>query len=195
MSVFERSFDAPPISRREILRYAGSREGDPALEALLDLVLDEAEGALVYRTCYKRISVTVSGDICDFGDFSLTSRHLARALAGCAEALLLVATVGVGADRLITRYGALSPAKGVLMQAVGAERVEALCDLLCDTLSAEWGVQLRPRFSPGYGDLPLEAQRSLFAALSPEKRIGVFLNDSLLMTPAKSVSAVVGIKA
>ena len=195
MSVTARSFTAPPISRREILRYAGCKEGDSALEALLDLVLDEARNALVYRTCYKRVFVTVSGDVCDFGDFSLTSRHLARALEGCDEALLLVATVGVGADRLITRYGALSPAKGALMQAVGAERVEALCDLLCDTLSAEWGVRFRPRFSPGYGDLALEGQQALFEALSPERHVGVFLNGSFLMTPTKSVSAVVGIQA
>ena len=44
-----------------------------------------------------------------------------------------------------------------------------------------------------YGDLPLEAQRDVFALLNPEKRIGVTLNDGLLMSPSKSVTAIAGI--
>lgn len=51
----------------------------------------------------------------------------------------------------------------------------------------------RPRFSPGYGDLPLSAQREIFAVLDCGKRIGLMLNDSLLMSPSKSVTAFVGI--
>ena len=51
----------------------------------------------------------------------------------------------------------------------------------------------RPRFSPGYGDFPLEFQKDIFNLLSPNKRIGLTLNNSLLMSPTKSVTAVVGI--
>ena len=49
------------------------------------------------------------------------------------------------------------------------------------------------RFSPGYGDLPLDVQRPLFAALDVPRKIGVSLTDSLLMAPSKSVSAIIGI--
>ncbi len=51
----------------------------------------------------------------------------------------------------------------------------------------------RPRFSPGYGDLTLLAQKDIFAVLDCGKRIGLTLNDSLLMSPSKSVTAFVGI--
>ena len=50
-----------------------------------------------------------------------------------------------------------------------------------------------PGFSPGYGDLPLDLQREIFAALDCPKRIGVSLNESLLMSPSKSVSAIIGL--
>ena len=54
-------------------------------------------------------------------------------------------------------------------------------------------MKLRQRFSPGYGDLPLQAQRAIFDALQCHKEIGLYLNESLLMSPTKSVTAIVGI--
>ncbi len=82
------------------------------------------------------------------------------------------------------------------MQAIGAERIESLCDMFCGELAetyAKDGMSLRPRFSPGYGDLPLEAQKSVFKALDCHRKIGLALNDSLLMSPSKSVTAIVGL--
>jgi cobalamin-dependent methionine synthase I len=55
------------------------------------------------------------------------------------------------------------------------------------------GSSLTQRFSAGYGDLPLELQRDIFGALDCQRKIGVTLNESLLMSPSKSVSAIVGI--
>ena len=61
-------------------------------------------------------------------------------------------------------------------------------------LRDELSVDTRPRFSPGYGDVPLDAQRDIFSALDISKNLSVYLNDSLLMSPSKSVTAFVGIK-
>lgn len=52
---------------------------------------------------------------------------------------------------------------------------------------------LRPRFSPGYGDFPLDCQQRLLDSLEAGKRIGIKLTDSLLMMPSKSVTAVMGV--
>ena len=46
-----------------------------------------------------------------------------------------------------------------------------------------------------YGDLPLEVQTQFFQLLDCQRQIGLTLNDSLLMTPSKSVTAVFGIGA
>ena len=56
------------------------------------------------------------------------------------------------------------------------------------------GESLVSRYSPGYGDFPLAAQRTLLALLDAPRRAGVSLTDSLLMVPSKSVSAVIGVK-
>ncbi|NLB15389.1 MAG: Vitamin B12 dependent methionine synthase activation subunit, partial [Clostridiales bacterium] len=129
----------------------------------------------------------------NFGAFSVQSADLAKNLYGCESVLLFAATVGVGIDRLISKYSRISPARSVIIDALGAERIEALCDALCEDFALENKAKLKPRFSPGYDDLPLEAQKDVFAVLDCPRKIGLSLNDSLLMSPTKSVTAFAGI--
>ena len=144
--------------------------------------------------CWLEVPLTVSEDEVDLGCARFTSRKLADTLRGCDRAVVFAATVGLELDRLIARYGRISPSKGLMMQALGAERIEALCDAFCAWLAQEYApLTLRQRFSPGYGDLPLTAQRAMFDALQCHRRIGLYLNESLLMSPTKSVTAIVGI--
>lgn len=182
-----------PVCKQEVLRYAGCREGDEGTLTLLADCLDSAEAVLDCKACYQTLPLAIEGDVCNFGLFNLTSKGLAAALSGCKKAVVFAATVGVGIDRLILRHSRLSPARAVLLQAIGAERIEALCDAVCAHAAAEEGCYATPRFSPGYGDLPLSAQRMLFAVLKCEKHLGICLNDSLLMSPTKSVTAVFGL--
>ncbi|MGN1059696.1 MAG: vitamin B12 dependent-methionine synthase activation domain-containing protein, partial [Clostridia bacterium] len=88
------------------------------------------------------------------------------------------------------------PVHALAAQAVGTAAIESWCDLLCRRFAereAERGRSLRPRFSPGYGDFPLEMQKDIFRFLDCSRKIGVSLTESLLMVPGKSVSALVGI--
>ena len=74
--------------------------------------------------------------------------------------------------------------------------IEAFCNFLCEKLETEFknkGFFLRPRFSPGYGDFEISYQRKIFDFLNCSKHIGVSLTESLIMTPSKSVSGVIGI--
>ena len=92
--------------------------------------------------------------------------------------------------------GKVSPSMAVCLQALGAERIEALCDQFCADMARKQGStgkSLRPRFSPGYGDFPLEAQKDIFTVLGCDRRIGLTLNNSLIMSPTKSVTAIIGI--
>lgn len=186
---------SPPFCEREALRYAGCPAVDDAVRGLLAVCYEEAKDALCYRVCFAECSVTITDDVCDFGAFAVSSRALASTLAGCDSAVLFGATIGVELDRLIAKYGRLSPTKALLMQGIGAERIEALCDAFCAAYEAERGARLTARFSPGYGDLALETQRALFAALDLPRKIGLTLNDSLLMSPTKSVTAIAGVGA
>lgn len=195
--VYIKAYNSPKIDKNEILRYAKGVGDGERLSATLDACIAEAEKLLSYKVCYSRYPVAVNGDTVDLGFARVNSRSLAACLSGCSEAILFCATVGHGIDRLIAKYSAISPSRAVLLQAMGSERVEALCDAFCADIAAEEaerGCKTKPRFSPGYGDLPLSLQRDIFARLDCPRKIGVTLGGDLFMSPSKSVTAIIGIK-
>ena len=185
---------AGPVNKKEILRYAGVRgTADEKTEELLEECLSLVDGKFKYALCYKRFGVTPTENGFDLGFATVNSELVKKRLEGCSEIILFAATVGIEADRLISRYSSVSPARAHMIQSIGAERIEALCDTFENILKAD-GIDLCPRFSAGYGDLPIELQRDIFKALDCSQNIGLTLNDSLLMSPTKSVTAIIGIK-
>lgn len=188
-----KAYTAPPICEKEILRYSGCKKADSGIIALMNECINEVKDKLVYKVCYRELPVAINGNVCDFGAFKLQSENLALNLKGSKTTVLFASTIGIGIDRLILKYGRLSPSKALMLQAIGAERIEALCDAFCADIKKEYNLGIKPRFSAGYGDLLLESQKDIFAVLDCEKRIGLTLNDSLIMSPSKSVTAFVGI--
>lgn len=129
-------------------------------------------------------------------DVTFESEGLVRNLTGCCGAVLLAATIGPACDMLVRRASITSAADSAVYQAAGAAAIEAFLDDYNDKLKTSYearGLFLRPRFSPGYGDLKLEHQKDWFRLLDITKQIGIELTDSLLMVPTKSVTAIIGI--
>ena len=178
----KKDISLPPVCEKEVARYAGG-----------EFVPLKEEPRLTPMVCYIETDVFVDGGRVSLGKISVNSKNLAKNLSGCKRALIFCATVGAEVDRLVQKYSRLSPAAALMINAFGSERAEALCDGFCHWFATERGVLLRPRFSPGYGDLPLEFQREIFALLEPEKRLGAALSESLIMSPSKTVTAIVGI--
>lgn len=195
--VYTKSYSAPPVDRREAIRYAGVRGNSPDAEAILAECISESESTLSFRLCYGEYPLTRVENLLDFGFARVESAKLSEHLLGCSSVIVVTATLGIGIDRLISKYSRLSQAKALILQGLGAERIEALLDLFCEEQRREktaHGMALTARFSAGYGDLSLEFQREIFKALDCERKIGLTLNDSLIMSPTKSVSAIIGIK-
>lgn len=185
-----------PFDEKEILRYALMPSTAPAPDELpLEECMKAARSAVRCRAVWQRYPLEWGGDELDLGFAKTASRHLRRHLEGCAEILLFACTAGSEIDRRINREKLVSPVRGLLMSAIGSQQVEGACDRLCNLLAAEHPEkQLVTRYSPGYGDLPLEIQKDVFRALDCERSIGVTLMESLLMQPSKSVTAVIGMK-
>ena len=195
-TVYTRIYDAPPINRKEILRYAGAKQTSEELDALVDSCLAQVNDKLFYKVCYAKFDISFNEDSIDLGFMKSSSRDLRKNLSGCDSIVLFAATVGLTLDRLIARYGAVSPTKSLIFDAIGAERIESLCDAFNREISqsaAAQGYKTRPRFSAGYGDFPIEAQNDIFTALACPSKIGLSLGSNLLMSPSKSVTAIIGL--
>jgi len=190
-----KTYSSAPINFGEIMRYANAKAADETLKSLVNSCVSECEkeSAVRYAVCFAETPVSANGDEADFSFFKTKSKDLVTALRGAESALIFAATVGFGIDRLIKKYSVINPSKALIFQALGAERVETFTDLFLTEYEKTHGVRLSPRFSAGYGDLPLTVQKDVFRLLTPQKRLGLTLNDSLLMSPSKSVTAFAGI--
>lgn len=185
------SFSEPEWDRDEIFRYAGAKS-TPELISVLEECISEIRHQLSYRICYRILPIEIKENRCDFSFFSVESKALCEHLQKAQSVVLFAATIGLAPDRLIAKYSVLSPVKALFFQAIGAQRVEALCDEFCKKMSRDF--QLLPRFSPGYRDLPITVQKDLFSVLDCTKWLGITLNSSFLISPTKTVTAFVGIK-
>ncbi len=189
------SGNVPYIDKKQtllFLGYAGVNNLDGVEE-----VYSECEKmilpVLAPKACYTLFDISFNGAEIDLGFAKTSSHSLGLNLKGCSKIALFAATVGAGVDRLIVKYNRLSPARAVLLQAMGAAAIETWCDDLNSQITREYGAT-KPRFSCGYGDLPLKMQRDIFKVLNVTKNLGITLTDGDLMIPSKSVTAIIGIK-
>ena len=178
------------LRNSEIARYARCNYDD--VRTQIDEAAELIGDAATYRVCCDVFPITRSDTFLDLGFVRTESKDLRKCLDQCCKVIVFAATAGVGIDRLIQKYAVISPSKAVFLHAAGSEAVEALCNRFCKDMEQQFG-PLRPRYSPGYGDVSLSMQKDIFSALSCSKNIGISLNDDLLMSPSKSVTAIIGV--
>lgn len=193
--VFEYDARAVSISEKEYRRYMGigSAKTEESVESLISDSLRELEGALKIRGCYRLCDVALSGeDGVDLEFTNIQSRALRKNLSGCGKAVVFAVTVGIEVDRLIARYNATTPSRAVVMDAVASAAVEAAAEKLCLDLENKYG-KMKPRFSPGYGDLPLSYQPSFCEYVDCGRKAGIRLTETFMLIPMKTTTAITGI--
>lgn len=130
-------------------------------------------------------------DLVECGVLKLVSRDLYKNLSGCSKGYIMAVTLGMGVDRLVASARVVSPSKSFIIDAVASAFAEAAADYVSAHLAND--KKLRPRYSPGYGDLSLEVQSEVLKVLNADKILGIKLGANLLMTPKKSITAVQGV--
>ena len=170
--------------RREAIRYLGfgRNAADERTYELIEASFDDLNREASPRFVYRIFDLDHSVDgLLRVGTMEIQSKSLLRNLKGCGQVVLFGATLGAGADRLIRRVSLTDMARAVVLQACAAAELE------------KSGLYLRPRFSPGYGDFPIEFQEPIMRMLDCAKKIGLTMTDSYMMSPTKSVTAIIGI--
>ena len=184
------------IPREEVLRYLGCPgTEDPATLALVEgcsaRLLAAARPKWTYRVF--DLAVQTDGVRLDCG-LLLPGRDLAAHLRGCSRAALLAATLSAPVDALLRRAQAEDLAAAVALDCCATAAVEAVCDLAEAEIRVRFpGCSFPFRFSPGYGDLPIELQDPILRLLDAPRRVGLCATDRHILTPRKSVTAVLGI--
>ena len=186
------------LNKKEALRYMGygSNEPDPTISK----ALDECEKALlaVIKPCciYHVFDIaTAENGISVCGtSLVLEGNSVSEHLAGCSKAVLLAATLSAHADKTIRRFEATDMTRAVICDFLASAAVEQVCDATDEQIRNEFSVFHQTwRFSPGYGDLPLDIQGKFLDVLQAQKRIGLNATENNILTPRKSVTAVIGL--
>lgn len=179
------------IDPKEVAVYLGYYSANNIDSKTVDDAIAEFSENADFRACCIKVPVKITDNGVDLGFMQTESKSLRKNLEGCEEAYIIAATTGASSQRLIERNSVVSPVKGIVTDCVGSAAIEAFCDKI--NLSLDNPDFLRPRFSPGYGDLCIECQKSITDFLCTGKNIGMSLTESLMMVPKKSVTAIIGI--
>lgn len=187
------------VDIKEILRYLGYGRNKPDGEtlALIDECISDLQKICEPKHVYRRFALKMPGHgRVKAGILEMVSCSLEGNLKDCEEMILFAATLGSGSDMLMNRYLHIAISKAAVFQAVAASAIEQYCNecqsIIANQVKKE-KLYLRPRFSPGYGDLSLAVQKDLLNALDAQKIAGIFLSDSGMMMPEKSVTALIGL--
>ena len=184
----------PEIRKEEVLRYLGHRdqEIDSALESQLERCIGAVLSTARPRLTYRILPVTDS----EIDGLKMGGNDIKSLLSFCNQAIIMAATLGPEAETLLRRTEVSDMADALIMDSAQSAAIEGVCDDFESQMRLSLrkeGLYLTDRFSPGYGDLPLEDQKKIMDALDVTKRIGLSVTPSGMMVPRKSVTCIIGI--
>lgn len=161
---------------------------DDVIESCKERLLKTADcrfAAVRVKVCYPGENRIDLG----FGEFF--SRDLYDNLSGANEVFIFAVTTGIAVDRLLASLYLTSPAEHFITDALSSALAEAAADKADEILRQD--LNCCQRYSPGYGDLPLSLQPKVLDSVNAGRLLGITLSRALLMTPRKSVTAIMGI--
>ena len=126
----------------------------------------------------------------------LSGSDIARHLAGAGKVALMACTLGMESEREYRRLAAVSPADGAMFGSCCSALVEAAANAVegqVIEVARREGMVTNWRYSPGYGDLPLDVQPAFLDALDATRRLGINVTPTNMLVPVKSVTAVIGL--
>lgn len=139
----------------------------------------------------KIYSVKLAGTNVD-----VDSEDIYNMLNGCSECVIMATTLGLDIEREIKRCSYSDLSNGIIIDSCATTAIEEVCDLVENRLREELYAKekhITNRYSPGYGDLPIDLNRKLIDILGTQNSIGLTITESNIMLPRKSVVAIIGI--
>lgn len=184
------------IDTKETRRYAGLRQSEFPQELIEEACMEarllaQPKGIWTLHD-YDDVAHTVLSD----EPFTLQGESIAKHLKGCSKVIFLAVTVGDTVEEAVTKHFSEGKyAFSTLLDAAATTAVEQIADSMEKYLQmqmARQGLEMKWRFSPGYGDWDIHQQTGVLA-LSNGADIGVSLTESMMLTPRKSITAVIGL--
>ena len=190
------------VEKSEVLRYLGHnrQEIDNDLNSKINQCIKETKNEIDTKYVYQiyDIKKDLNLNTVQFENTNLIlkSKDISELLRDCDKCVLMCATLGFNIEKNIRRYSYNNLTKGIIIDACATTSIEEVCDLVQDSILdkvAKEEKSLTMRYSPGYGDLDISANRDILNVLDAHRKIGVTVTNTGIMIPRKSVVALIGI--
>jgi len=177
------------------MRY-GKNKPDNQIQEIIDNCEKELLNSITPAYYYSVFNINhepnkVTLENCDL---ALIGEDISNHLKDCEKAILFCATLSHGPDKLIRTHQVRDMTKSIIMDALASAAIEQVCDLIQEEIKERFPSLYQTwRFSPGYGDLPLDIQKEFINVLSANKRAGISSTNTNMLIPSKSVTAIIGL--
>ena len=176
------------LNRKEAIRYLGG--AGISLNYRMDVLMDECEKEILQRANPKFLYIEKELPCDEFFQGNDIKNHL----DGCEKAVMMCATLGTDIDKMIRINQISNMAKAVVLDSFASVAIEQVCCKVDEIIAEKYSeYNMTFRFSPGYGDYPIELQKDFLRILDAPRKIGLAVNDSFMLVPTKSVTAVLGL--
>lgn len=181
------------IDKKQVLRYLGygNEVCDEATDAFINKATEMVLGcgqARIVHVLKQKSELEKTGLLC--------GKDIYTHLEGCDSVILLAATMGSEIEQKIRTAQATDALMPVVLDACATVYIETACDNYCKELAESLikeKLYITERFSPGYGDFLLDVQGGLLKAVDAQRRIGLCVTEQNILTPRKSVTALIGV--
>lgn len=188
------------INREEVLRYLGykGQDLDDNMASIVDECREEIKKVITPRVVcsYKDIKLNNEGVEVITTNLILKGKDIKEHLNNSKECVLMAVTLGNEVEKKTRLYEKINLTKALILDACATTAVEEVCDIVENSIkekAALTGMDITFRYSPGYGDLPLDVQSNFLRTLDAQKKIGLTVSEDHLLFPRKSVTAIIGI--
>ncbi|MDD3705344.1 MAG: vitamin B12 dependent-methionine synthase activation domain-containing protein [Clostridiaceae bacterium] len=189
------------IDIKEALRYMGHRGQsiDYNTAKLLDDCIAELKDISKNSFLYEIFDIErrAEGLYLKGTTLVLHGKDIAGHLQRAEKCAIMAMTLGIEVDMRIAYYSKTDLTKGLVLDACATAAAESLCDTVQGKVKAEaksMGFETTSRYSPGYGDFSIGIQKELTKVLKTYERLGLSVNESSIMIPRKSVTAIIGMQ-
>lgn len=171
---------------------------NPARLEAFHQALEEVQAAVQPAACWDRFPVQrLTHEKVVLADGTrLGGGPVVMVVGGAEELVVAVCTVGHGVDRLVEAAQREQQLfKAMLLSDLGSWGVDQVRQGLCRWLEVEaqrQGRRVSAPLSPGESDWAVTDQASIFALLDAAQ-INVWLSPSMVMSPIKSLSMIMGV--
>lgn len=161
--------------KKEVLRYLGYKDQkiDSITDRLIEVAMDEIKSLIKERYIYKFFNISKEkGKLNLMGsNLDLVGNDIKEHLNKSEVCVLMAVTLGHAVDTKIRYYEKTSMTKALILDACATAFIEEVCDRICREIEEklEEGKVLTSRYSPGYGDLPINIQNDFLLTLDAKK--------------------------